>query len=292
MWRGSTYERPRLYQGRAIPLCHRGADTLGLGSFGTILTKDARGATGRGSRATDARTPICIIFTTLPNPPCCAGGWVRTGPCSLNYNHQILLLAVEKPLPFSIAGGPPGNFAGMMDCPPPLSPRTRATSTSLAWQTTFMPRGSLVSEILRGAAIPEDREQIGALFLRAKPRRTASWDHAALLASARRTVRVSSTFSKTLFWGRREFIMNNQNLIGGSGMAVALGVGCVIVPWFCGSAIDLLGKFIIVLFGIVLIAAGLFFSRGKSLNGRCSSRLAGLTHSNLELMSCNIIIQN
>lgn len=56
--------------------------------------------------------------------------------------------------------------------------------------------------------------------------------------------------------------MNNQNLLSGSSMAVLLGVGCVIVPWFLGDAIDILGKIIIALFGIVLIAAGLFFSRG------------------------------
>ena len=56
--------------------------------------------------------------------------------------------------------------------------------------------------------------------------------------------------------------MRNQNILSGSAMAVILGVICVIAPWFCGDAIDILGKLGIAGFGIVLIGAGLLFSRG------------------------------
>lgn len=56
--------------------------------------------------------------------------------------------------------------------------------------------------------------------------------------------------------------MNNQNILGGTGMAVILGVLCTIGPWFCGDAIDVLGKIIIALFGLGLIFVGLAFSRG------------------------------
>ncbi len=50
--------------------------------------------------------------------------------------------------------------------------------------------------------------------------------------------------------------------MSGSATAVICGVLCVIVPWFMGNLIDLGGKIAVTLFGLLLIALGLIFSKG------------------------------
>jgi hypothetical protein len=45
-------------------------------------------------------------------------------------------------------------------------------------------------------------------------------------------------------------------------MAVLCGVGCLFLSIFGGNSLDLGGKIIFFFFGLILIGAGLVFSRG------------------------------
>lgn len=55
---------------------------------------------------------------------------------------------------------------------------------------------------------------------------------------------------------------NNNPIIGGSGMAVLLGVVLFVGAWFTGETLTFLQKLGLVISGIVLIFLGLKFSRG------------------------------
>jgi len=54
---------------------------------------------------------------------------------------------------------------------------------------------------------------------------------------------------------------NNSPIIGGSGMAVLLGVVLFIGAWFTGEVLTYFQRFGLAIFGIVLIFLGLIFSR-------------------------------
>jgi len=56
--------------------------------------------------------------------------------------------------------------------------------------------------------------------------------------------------------------MSNNAILSGSAMAVLCGVGCLFLSIFGGNSIDLGGKIIVFIFGLVLIVAGLACSRG------------------------------
>ncbi len=56
--------------------------------------------------------------------------------------------------------------------------------------------------------------------------------------------------------------MSKNPILSGSAMAVLCGVGCLILSIFGGNSVNLGGKVILFLFGLILIGAGLIFSRG------------------------------
>jgi uncharacterized membrane protein YczE len=56
--------------------------------------------------------------------------------------------------------------------------------------------------------------------------------------------------------------MSNNPIVSGSGMAVLIGVGCILFAIFSGNSVDLFGKVILFIIGIIVFLFGLAASRG------------------------------
>lgn len=55
--------------------------------------------------------------------------------------------------------------------------------------------------------------------------------------------------------------MGGNPIIGGSAMAVLLGVGLLIGPWFSGEALSFVQKFLLSGLGGILVVLGVAFSK-------------------------------